>query len=203
VLHLLDQRLDRREAGAAGQQHDRLRQAARGRPRSSRRKKLPNGPSARRMSLLLERAEDVVGELAAGHVAHVQLDRRRAAQRVRRVGHAVAAPRAVAQDELDVLPGAVAEVLVGRQLQRSTITSGAARSSCCTRVGIFSTGCTPSAGHLRASTTQSLCGVAQQVRMKPAASSSATDSALLVRAVDHRPSSRRLLQEPQAPSLQP
>jgi hypothetical protein len=33
-----------------------------------------------------------------------------------RIGHAVAAPRAVAQDELDVLAGAVLEVLVGRQL---------------------------------------------------------------------------------------
>ena len=84
---------------------------------SSRRKKLPKGPSMRRMSRSFMRAEDMVGELAAGHVAHVQFDRRRAAQVVRRIGHAVAAPGAVAQDELDVLSGAVLQVLVGRQLQ--------------------------------------------------------------------------------------
>jgi hypothetical protein len=121
---------------------------------------------------------------------------------VRRVGHAVAAPRAVAQDELDVLAGAVLEVLVGRQLQRSTITSGAARSMLITRLGIFSTGCSPAPGTLRASTTQSVCGVAQQVRIRPAASSAAT-APWLVRAVDHAALSRRLLHEPQAPSRQP
>ena len=59
---------------------------------------------------------------------------------------------------------------------RSTMTSGAARSICITRVGIFSTGCSPAPGTVRASTTQSVCGVAQQVRIRPA-SSSATDSA--------------------------
>ena len=67
--------------------------------------------------LLLHRAEDVVGELAAGHVADVQLDGWRRAQQVRRVGHAVAAPGTVAQDELHVLAGAVLQVLVGRQLE--------------------------------------------------------------------------------------
>ena len=54
-----------------------------------------------------------------------------------------------------------------------------------TRLGSLSTGYSPAPGTLRASTTQSVCGVAQQVRMKPA-SSSATDKRLvLVRAVDH------------------
>jgi hypothetical protein len=95
------------------------------------------------------------------------------------------------------------KVLVGRQLQRSTITSGAARSMLSTRLGIFSTGNSPAPGTLRASTTQSVCGVAQQVRMRPA-SSSVADSALSWCAPwITRPSSRRLLHEPQAPSRQP
>jgi hypothetical protein len=47
---------------------------------------------------------------------------------VRRIGHAVAAARAVAQDELDVLAGAVLEVLVGRQLQSQHHDTSAARS---------------------------------------------------------------------------
>ena len=59
----------------------------------------------------------MVGELAAGHAPQVQLDRRRRAEMTRRSGHRVAAPRAVAQDEFDVLPGAVLQRLVGRQLQ--------------------------------------------------------------------------------------
>ena len=50
---------------------------------------------------------------------------------------------------------------------RSTATSGAGLSMLSTRQGIFSTGNSPAPGTLRASTTQSVCGVAQQVRMKP------------------------------------
>ena len=46
---------------------------------SSRRKKLPNGPSKRRMSFSFIVAEHVVGELAAGQVADVQLDAARRA----------------------------------------------------------------------------------------------------------------------------
>jgi hypothetical protein len=41
-------------------------------------------------------------------------------QGVRRVGHAVGAARAVAQDELDVLAGVELDHVVGRQLQRDT-----------------------------------------------------------------------------------
>jgi hypothetical protein len=67
--------------------------------------------------LLLHRAEDVVGELAAGQVADVQLELRLVDDGMRRVGHRVAAPGAVAQDELDVLAGAVLEQVVGGQLQ--------------------------------------------------------------------------------------
>jgi len=56
----------------------------------------------------------MIGELAAGHVADVQFD---AGAVVRRIGHRVAAAHAVAQDEFDVLPGVVAQGVVGGQLQ--------------------------------------------------------------------------------------
>jgi hypothetical protein len=61
----------------------------------------------------------MVGELAAGHVAQVQLDHGHAGggQRVRRAGHAVAAAAAVAQDDLDVLARVVLDDVVGGQLQ--------------------------------------------------------------------------------------
>ncbi len=78
------------------------------------------------MSLLLHGAEHVVGELAARHVADVQFHHGRAGgaaghrphQGVRRVGHAVAAPRAVFEDELDVLARMKLHHVVGRQLKR-------------------------------------------------------------------------------------
>ena len=85
----------------------------------------------------------------------------------------------------------------------STATSGAGRSSDSSRVGIFSTGCSPAPGTLRASTTQSVCGVAQQVRMKPAASSAGVSAFSWCAPWITRPSSSRLLHEPQAPSRQP
>ena len=52
----------------------------------------------------------MVGELAARHVAYVQLDEGLLDHAVWRGGHRVAAPRAVAQDELDVLAGDVAVI---------------------------------------------------------------------------------------------
>jgi hypothetical protein len=84
---------------------------------SSRRKKLPKGPSMRRMSRSFISPKTWSVNLAARHVAQVQFDGRRGAQLVRRVGHAVAAPRAIAQDELDILAGVVLQNLVGGQLQ--------------------------------------------------------------------------------------
>ena len=87
--------------------------------------------------------------------------------------------------------------------RRNSATSGAGRAIDSTRVGIFSTGNSPAPGTLRASSVQSVCAVAQQVSTMPA-SSSATLSALSWWApCSTRPSSSRLLQEPQAPSLQP
>ncbi len=82
-------------------------------------------------------------------------------------------------------------------------TSGAGRVSDITRLGSFSTGCSPAPGTLRASTTQSLCGVAQQVRMKPASSSAADKAFSWWAPWITRPSTSRLLHEPQAPSRQP
>ena len=124
--------------------------------------------------LLLHRAEHMVGELAAGHVAQVQLDRRRAAQVCRRVGHRVAAPRAVAQDELDVLAGAVLEgrgwpaVAASSPRHRAPGGRSAARARASSAPGTRRR-----QARLRASTTQSVCGVAQQVRIQPASSSAA------------------------------
>jgi hypothetical protein len=57
----------------------------------------------------------MVGEFAARHVPDVQLQPGR--QRVRRVGHGVAAPGTIAQDEFDILAGVVTEAVVGWQLQ--------------------------------------------------------------------------------------
>ena len=112
--------------------------------------------------------------------------RRRAAQVVRRVGHGVAAPRAVAQDELDVLAGAVLQVLVGRQLQaQHRHVGGGALAMLSTRLGIFSTGNSPAPGTLRASITQSVCGVAQQVQDQAGVFLGRRQRLVLVRAVDH------------------
>jgi len=53
--------------------------------------------------------------------------------RVRRVGHRVAAPRAVAEDEFDVLAGVYCSSVIGRQLHLQDRTSGAGRSMLVTR----------------------------------------------------------------------
>jgi hypothetical protein len=180
VLQLLDQRLDGRKAGAAGQQDHGLGGVL-------AQEEAAEGAFHAQDVALLHRAKDVVGEQAARHVAQVQFDGRRAAQLVWRIGHAVAAPRAVAQDELDILPGAVLQVLVGRQLQAQHRHVGCGPLMAITRVGIFSTGNSPAPGTLRACTVQSLCGVAQQVRIRPAASSAADRRLALVGAVLHRP----------------
>src|SRR5574337_355607 len=109
-LHVLEHRLHRREAGARAEQHHRL-------VRCVAQEEAAEGAFEAKDLLVAHAAEHMVGEAAAGHVAKVQLDRRRAADAVHRVGHRVAAPRAVAQDDLDVLAGAVLQVLVRRQLQ--------------------------------------------------------------------------------------
>jgi len=69
--------------------------------------------------LFLHATENVVGEHAARHVPDVQFDAPGAGfpQRVRGVGHGVAAAHAVSQDELDVLACAEAELVGGGQLK--------------------------------------------------------------------------------------
>src|SRR5687768_5112341 len=91
----LQDRLDRREAGAASDEHDRLRAV------------LAQEEAAERTLqakdvALLHLAEHVVGEAAAGHLADVQLDQ---LVGVRRVRHREAAPLAALQQEVDVLAG--------------------------------------------------------------------------------------------------
>ena len=82
-------------------------------------------------------------------------------------------------------------------------TSAVGRSMLSTRPGILLIGYSPAPTTMRASTTQSVCGVAQQVRIRPAASS-ASDSALGWCAPwITRPSRSLLLHEPQAPSRPP
>ena len=97
--------------------------------------------------LVLHRAEDMVGELAARHVADVQLDGRRAAQPLRRVGHAVAAAQPVRRMNSMYCPARYCRFWLAGSCRRSTATSGAGRSMASTRVGIFSTGNSPQSGH--------------------------------------------------------
>src|ERR1700749_3787812 len=84
-----------------------------------------------------------------------------------------------------------------------TATSLDGRAMLSTRPGILLIGYSPAPTTMRASKTQSVCGVAQQVRIRPAASS-ASDSALGWCAPwITRPSLSLLLHEPQAPPRQP
>jgi hypothetical protein len=84
VLHVLDQRLDGRKAGARGQQDDGLVRV------------LAQEEAAERAFhaqdfLFLHAAEHMVGELAARHVADVQLDAGRRLLQVRGGGHGIGA----------------------------------------------------------------------------------------------------------------
>ena len=85
----------------------------------------------------------------------------------------------------------------------STATSGAGLRMAATRVGSFSTGNSPAPGTVRASKVQLVCGRAQQVSTKPAASSLADKALGWWLPWMTAPSSSLLLHEPQAPSLQP
>src|SRR6185369_12457312 len=85
----------------------------------------------------------------------------------------------------------------------TTMTSGDFFSIEITREGIFLTGKALSSVTWRDSSTTSVCGTPQQVRMKPAASSSGLRALLWCSPWTTTPSSFLHLQEPQAPSLQP
>ena len=61
----------------------------------------------------LHGAEYVVGEFATGHMANVQFH----TVALRRVGHGVAAARAIAEQEFNVLTGAIQKRVVRWQLK--------------------------------------------------------------------------------------
>ena len=90
---VLDHRLDRREAGAAGDEDDRLVRFLAQIERAER------AFEAQDLAALVLR-EQRVGEEPAGHVADVQLEQRVV---VRRRGEREAAALAVLQQEVDVL----------------------------------------------------------------------------------------------------
>ena len=106
---VFDHRLDRREAGARGEQDHRLVAVFAQEETSERAFHAQD-------VFFLQRGEHVVGELAAGQMPQVQFDAGFVDLGVGCVGHRITAARAVAQDELDVLAGVVLEPVVGRQL---------------------------------------------------------------------------------------
>ena len=108
MQRVLDDRLDRREAGAAGDEDDRLVRLLAQVERAER-------PFEAQDLAPLELVEELVGEEAAGHVPDVQLEQRVV---VRRRREREAAPPAVLQQEVDVLAGEVLQALVRRQLER-------------------------------------------------------------------------------------
>ncbi len=95
MQRVLDHRLDRREAGAAGDEDDRLVGVLAQVERAER-------PFEAQDLAALVLVEQLVGEEAARHVADVQLEQRVV---VRRRRQRKAAPLAVLQQEVDVLAG--------------------------------------------------------------------------------------------------
>jgi hypothetical protein len=104
---MLDQRLDRRKAGAAGDQDHGL-------GRFLAQEETAVGALQTQDVLFLHGTEYVSGEFAAGNQPHMQLQK---AVVMRRVGDGKGAPLAVLEHELDVLAGKELQALVGRQLQ--------------------------------------------------------------------------------------
>ena len=104
---MLDQSLDRCETGTAGHHDDRLLRSLAQMERAER-------PLEAQDVLQLHGREDMVGEVAARHVAQVQIDD---VVLVRRVGHREGAALAVGQQELDVLARQKLQALVARQLE--------------------------------------------------------------------------------------
>src|SRR6266511_2292794 len=105
---VLDDRLDRRKARAAGDQDDRLvgllAQIER-----------PQRPFEAQDFAALEFVEELTAEQATRYVAHMQFEQRvvfgRGSKRK-------APPPAVLEQEVDVLPGEILQALVRRQLER-------------------------------------------------------------------------------------
>ena len=108
VEEVLDLRLDRREAGAAGHEDDRLVGVLAQVEGAQRALEAQDGA-------LLHLLEDVAREGAARRLAHVQLQELVV---VRRVGHGEAAPLAVLHQDVDVLAREELQPLAGGKLER-------------------------------------------------------------------------------------
>ena len=107
VERVLDDRLDRREAGAARDEDHRLVGIL-------AQVEGPERAFEAQDRALLHLVEHEARERAARRLAHVQLEELVV---VRRVGHREAAPLAVLQQDVDVLPGEELQPLAGRKLQ--------------------------------------------------------------------------------------
>ena len=106
MQRVLDDSLDRREAGAAGDEDDRLVRFLAQEERAER------ALEAQDLAALVL-VEQLVREVPAGDEADVQLEQRVI---VRRRGQREAAATAVLQQEVDVLAGQILQALVRRQL---------------------------------------------------------------------------------------
>ena len=107
VQRVLDDCLDRGESGAAGEQHHGLVAVLAQEEGAVR-------PLEAQDVARLHLFEHLVGEQSARQVAHVDLQQ---AVVMRRSGHGIAAPLAVLEQELDILPGQVVQALVCRELE--------------------------------------------------------------------------------------
>ncbi len=103
----VDHRFDRRESGTRGDEHDRLFGFL-------AQEKSAEGSLEAQDVALLHGLEHVIGERAAGNVAHVQLDELVV---VRRVRHRKASPGSILEQDVDVLPREEHQALVRRKLQ--------------------------------------------------------------------------------------
>ena len=99
------------EARSAGHEHQRLLIVF---AQEERAERAFHAQDLAQFHLRLAGAEHMVGEYPARRMAYVQLDQVVFAGRR---GHRIAAPAAILQDELDVLPGVVAEGIRRGQLQ--------------------------------------------------------------------------------------
>ncbi len=100
-------------------------------------------------------------------------------------------------------PARKAKFSLAGSLSSIRITSSARRSSFCTRQGSFLTWMSPARVTLRACTTRSPSGFAQQNRARPSARSASLSAPGECSPCSTSPSSTRPLQAPQAPSRQP
>src|SRR5205814_3559990 len=105
---VFDHGFDRREAGAAGEKYDRLVRFLAQEKRAERALEAQDFPA-------LELHEQLIGEKTARHVPDVEVEQRIV---FRRRGDGKAAPAAVLEQEIQVLPGQVLKALVGGKLER-------------------------------------------------------------------------------------